>query len=89
MLGKSSVHFSSMLSIVIVILVVKVDSQRIPRKSPPALPSKLRQGQQNAASGLVPRGAWPPPIGMLGPPINMFTLLKTATFVFNFKLWPP
>ena len=43
MLGKSSIHCTSMLPIAIAILVVKIDSQRIPRKSPPALHSKLRQ----------------------------------------------
>ena len=44
MLEKSSIHFSSMLPIVIAILVAKADSQRIPRKSPLALRLKLRQG---------------------------------------------
>ena len=29
------------------------------------------------------------PIDMLGPPIKKLTLLKTAAFVLNFKLWPP
>ena len=29
------------------------------------------------------------PIGMLGPPINKLTLLKTVAFVLNFKLCHP
>ena len=29
------------------------------------------------------------PIDMLGPPIKKLTLLKTAVFVLNFKVWPP
>ena len=27
--------------------------------------------------------------GEPGPPFNKLTLLKTAAFVLNFKLWPP
>ena len=53
MLRKSFIHFSGMLLIAIAILVVEVNSQRISRKSPPALHSKLRQGWQNAASNLT------------------------------------
>ena len=30
-----------------------------------------------------------PPIDMHGPPIKKITLLKTAAFVLNFKLWLP
>ena len=40
-------------------------------------------------SGPAPRGGQAPPIHMLGPPINKLTLLKTAAFALNFKLWPP
>ena len=43
MLEKSSIHFSSMRPVTIV-LVVQVDSQPIHRKFPPALHPKLRQG---------------------------------------------
>ena len=43
------------------------------------------QGQRRRGSQRGPA----PPIDMLGPPINMLTLLKTAVFVLNFKLWPP
>ena len=35
------------------------------------------------------RGGLAPPIDMLSPPINKLSLLKTAAFVLNFKLWPP
>ena len=36
------------------------------------------------------KGGLAPPIDMLAPPlINKFSILKTAAFVPNFKLWPP
>ena len=40
----------------------------------------LKQGLRDSRAGAR---------GGPGPPINKLTLLKTAAFVLNFKLWPP
>ena len=54
---------------------------------PPIHPGQKEESWQSWRQG-GPVG-FDPPIHMHGPPIKKITLLKTAAFVLNFKLWLP
>ena len=51
----------------------------------------LRHKFKVMVTGPALRGGLAPSINMLAfpPPINKLSLLKTAAFVLNFKIWPP
>ena len=55
---------------------------------PPPIHSGQKQGSWQSRRQGGPGGS-SLPINMLGPPIKKLTLLKTAAFALNFKLWPP